>query len=203
MPKQSSIKTIKGRGIPLPGNDIDTDQIIPARFLRSITFDDLGENLFHDARFNSNGSEKKHPLNDKRYRGASILIVNRNFGCGSSREHAPQSIMRYGIKAIIGESFAEIFADNCTAIGIPSVIAQKIDIENLMSVIKDDPALEIKIDLESNEVSYGDFSIPIKQKESARIVLTQGIWDSLSVLSQDPEKVKKTASKIPYLGNFK
>ena len=111
--------------------------------------------------------------------------------------------MRYGIKAIIGESFAEIFADNCTAIGIPSVIAQKIDIENLMSVIKDDPALEIKIDLESNEVSYGDFSIPIKQKESARIVLTQGIWDSLSVLSQNPEKVKKTASKIPYLSNFR
>src|SRR3989344_946516 len=185
------VSQIAGRGIPVRGDDIDSDRIIPARYMKEITFENTGKYAFYDARFDPEGKSKGHAFDNPKFKGASILIVNRNFGCGSSREHAPQAIMRYGIKAIVGESFAEIFAGNCTAIGIPSVIAQKIDIENLMSVIKDDPALEIKIDLESNEVSYGDFSIPIKQKESARIVLTQGIWDSLSVLSQNPEKVTK------------
>ncbi|MEK6868985.1 MAG: hypothetical protein AABX74_02050, partial [Nanoarchaeota archaeon] len=154
-------------------------------------------------RFDEKGRKKKHPFNDEKYLGAAILVVGRNFGCGSSREHAPQSLMRFGIKAIIGESFAEIFEGNCTTLGIPTAIAQRADIENLMSVIRDDPAFEIKIDLEDNMVNYGDFSFPIRQKDSSRIVLTQGRWDSLAELMEAKEKVRKTAEKLPYLNDFK
>ena len=107
------IKTISGRGLPLLGNDIDTDQIIPARYMKCVTFDDLGKYVFYDARFSANGNKKDHPFNQEKYKDAKILIVNRNFGCGSSREHAPQSLMRFGIAAIVGESFAEIFSGNC------------------------------------------------------------------------------------------
>ncbi len=197
------IKSVKGRGIPVPGDDIDTDRIIPARYLKCVTFDELGQYAFYDVRFNDDGSKKEHPFNEEKYKGASILIVNKNFGCGSSREHAPQSLMRYGIKAIIGESFGEIFEGNCTTLGIPTVIAQKMDIENLMSVIRDDPALEIRIDLENNKVDYGDFSILINQKESSRIVLIEGKWDSLSELSQATDEIRKVAERLPYLNGFK
>lgn len=203
MPQKLSIKTVKGRGIPLPGDDIDTDRIIPARYLKEITFEDMGKYAFYDERFDGKGRKKKHPFNDEKYLGAAILVVGRNFGCGSSREHAPQSLMRFGIRAIIGESFAEIFEGNCTTLGIPTVIAQRADIENLMSVIMDDPAFEIRIDLEDNIVNYGDFSFPIRQKESSRIVLTQGRWDSLAELMEAKEKVRKIAKKLPYLNDFK
>src|SRR3990167_10548146 len=197
------IKSVKGRGIPLPGDDIDTDRIIPARYLKEITFENMGKYAFYDERFDAKGNKKKHPFNDEKYFGAEILVVGRNFGCGSSREHAPQSLMRFGIKAIIGENFAEIFEGNCTTLGIPSVTAQRADIENLMSVIKDDSAFEIRIDLEDNTVNYGDFSFPIRQKESSRIVLTQGRWDSLSELMEAKEKVSKIAAELPYLNDFK
>ncbi len=197
------IKSVKGRGIPLPGDDIDTDRIIPARYLKEITFEDMGKYAFYDERFDARGNKKKHPFNDEKYLGATILVVGRNFGCGSSREHAPQSLMRFGIRAIIGESFAEIFEGNCTTLGIPTVIAQRADIENLMSVIRDDPAFEIKIDLEDNIINYGDFSFPIRQKESSRIVLTQGRWDSLAELMEAKDKVNETAKKLPYLNDFK
>ncbi len=203
MPPKPAIKTINGRAIPLPGDDIDTDRIIPARYLKEITFDDLGKYLFYDERFDAKGRKKKHPFNDERYSRASILLVNKNFGCGSSREHAPQSLMRYGIRAIIGESFAEIFANNSLAIGLPLVTAQKIDIENMMEVIEDDPALEIKIDMESNKASYGDFSIPVKQKDSSRIMLIEGRWDSLAELKEAKAEAKKLAERLPYLNSFK
>ena len=203
MPSKLSIKSVKGRGISLPGDDIDTDRIIPARYLKEITFENMGKYAFYDERFDEKGRKKRHPFNDERYLGAEILIVGRNFGCGSSRERAPQSLMRFGIKAIIGENFAEIFEGNCTTLGIPTVTAQRADIENLMSVIKDDSAFEIRIDLEDNTVNYGDFSFPIRQKESSRIVLTQGRWDSLSELMEAKEKVKKIAEKLPYLNGFK
>ena len=203
MPKKLSIAAIKGRAIPLQGNDIDTDRIIPARYLKEITFEELGKYAFYDERFDAKGNEKNHPFNDEKYYGASILVVNENFGCGSSREHAPQSLIRFGIKAIIGESFAEIFADNCTAIGIPTVTAQKEDIENLMSVVKDDPALEVSIDLENNAVSYGDFSFTINQKKSSRLVLMQGTWDSLSELKETEKETKKVAERLPYISRFK
>jgi len=162
----------------------------------------MGKYLFYDERFDAKGNKKKHPFNDEKYLGASILIVNKNFGCGSSREHAPQSLMRFGIKAVIGESFAEIFANNCTTIGIPAVTSDKADINNLMSVINDDPALEVQVDLETNKVSYGDFSIPIKQQESSRIVLLQGRWDSLAELKEAEKETKRVAESLPYLNKF-
>ncbi|MAE42448.1 3-isopropylmalate dehydratase small subunit [Candidatus Woesearchaeota archaeon] len=203
MTEDQSIKNIKGRGIPLPGDDIDTDRIIPARYLKNITFDGLGRYVFYDVRFNEDKTRKDHPFNDKKFEKASILIVNKNFGCGSSREHAPQALMGYGIKAIVGESFGEIFADNCTTLGIPVITAQKEDIENLMSVINDDPALEVRVDLEKMEVNYGDFTISINQKESSRILLTQGKWDSLSELLQAKDQTAELAKKLPYLNEFK
>lgn len=200
--QEPKIKTIAGRGLPLPGNDIDTDRIIPARFMKCVTFDDLGQVAFYDARFSPDGKKKAHPFNEQRYKGAAILIVNRNFGCGSSREHAPQSLMRFGIQAIAGESFAEIFFGNCTAMGLPVVTAEKMDIENLMAFVKDDPECEIKIDLESKELSYGDFTIPIHQPEQSRIALIHGTWDSTAELLSSADRIKKTASKIPYLNGF-
>src|SRR3989338_4101702 len=197
------IKSVRGRAIPLPGNDIDTDRIIPARYLKEITFENMGKYAFYDQRFDAKGNIKKHPFNEEKYLGAAILVVNKNFGCGSSREHAPQSLMRHGIKAIIGESFAEIFAGNCTTLGIPTVTAQKVDIDNLMSVAKDDPALEVSIDLENNIVNYGDFSFPIWQQKSSRLVLIQGRWDSLSELRDAEKETKKVAERLPYLNGFK
>ena len=203
MPSKLPIKAVRGRAMPLPGNDIDTDRIIPARYLKEITFDNMGKYAFYDERFDSAGKKKKHPFNDEKYLGASILAVNRNFGCGSSREHAPQSLMRFGIKAIIGESFAEIFATNCVTIGIPAVTAQKEDIENLMQFIEDDPSSEVRIDLEGSSVFYGDFSFQIAQPKSSRIVLIQGRWDTLSELKEAENETRKVAESLPYLKNFK
>ena len=201
--KDIRIKNISGRGIPVPGSDIDTDRIIPARYLKCVTFDELGPYVFYDARFNEDGSKKEHPFNDKKYLGASLLIVNRNFGCGSSREHAPQSILRWGIKAIIGESFAEIFADNCTAIGLPAVTAEKADVENLMAFVQDDPACEIRIDMERKEVSYGDFTLAIGLPEQSRNSLVQGTWDSTSELYSAVEQIREAAARLPYMNGFK
>ena len=196
------IGSVAGRGLPLPGNEIDTDRIIPARYLKCVTFDELGKYVFYDARFNDDGSPKDHPFNDKRYKGASVLIVGKNFGCGSSREHAPQSLKRYGIKAIVGMSFAEIFADNCTAIGLPTASAEQADIENLMNFVQDDPAGEITVDLAKGEAVYGDFQIPVKLSEQSRSALVQGTWDSTAELLSAKDKIKETASKLPYTHNF-
>lgn len=198
----SQIKTISGCGVVLPGNDIDTDRIIPARYLKCVTFDELGQYLFYDDRFNGDGTKKEHPLNEERFKGASILIVNKNFGCGSSREHAPQSLIRFGIKAILGESFAEIFLGNCTAIGLPVVTAEKTDIENLTLFIKENPSCQIEIDLESAELSYGDFMISIHQSKQSRTAFLQGKWDSTSELLSAKEEIDHVAKNLPYLNEF-
>ena len=144
---QRAIDEVHGHAIVVPGNDIDTDQIIPARFMKVVTFDGLGKYAFHDVRYDEKGNERAHPFNDHRYHGASILVVNRNFGCGSSREHAPQALMRAGIQAIVGESFAEIFAGNCTAMGIPAVALSSEEISFLMDEIKRDPQMELALSL--------------------------------------------------------
>ncbi|OGR80572.1 MAG: 3-isopropylmalate dehydratase small subunit [Elusimicrobia bacterium RIFCSPLOWO2_02_FULL_39_32] len=196
------ISFVSGPGIPLKGNDLDTDRIIPARYLKCVTFDKLGEYLFYDVRFNENGSKKEHTLNEKKYEGATIMVVNRNFGCGSSREHAPQSLLRYGIKALIGESFAEIFSDNCTALGLPLVTAKKEDIENLMNFVEDDPVCEIKIDLEKLEVTYGDFSILVQQPAQMRKALIEGSWNSTGELLSSLKEIHLVKSKLPYLNKF-
>lgn len=199
MALDASVRAVRARAIPVPGNDIDTDRIMPARYLKCVTFKDLGRYVFQDERFDEGGSAKHHPFNDPRYRGAGILVVNKNFGCGSSREHAPQGLWRWGIKAVVGESFAEIFAGNCVAIGLPVVVAQEADVRNLMRFIEDDPACEVSVSVETREVSYGDFSVPAQILESSRKMFLEGTWDSTATLLAAEAQTREIAQKIPYL----
>jgi len=202
MTQDNEIKAVKGTGIPLHGDDIDTDEIIPGRYLKCVTFDELGKYVFYDVRFNEDGSKKEHPFNEDKYNGASVLIVNKNFGCGSSREHAPQSLKRSGIKAIIGESFAEIFSGNCISLGIPIITANKKDIETIMDFIKENPDKEINIGLENKKAEYNNNSISIDIKESIRTMLINGTWDTIFELQQASDKIDEIAKKLPYLNNF-
>ncbi len=199
---EMKIRSVEGRGVPVPGNDIDTDRIIPARFMKCITFDDLGQYAFYDARFGENGVKKDHSFNNPKFKGGTVLIVNRNFGCGSSREHAPQSLYRWGIRAIIGESFAEIFHDNCTAIGLPIMAASHENIESLMSLVKESPSSAIKIDLVKKTASCGDFTFNIEMPDQTRKALTEGTWDSTAELLSAMDQIKAVAGKLPYMSNY-
>lgn len=192
----SQIKTVSGRGIPLVGNDIDTDRIIPARFLRCVTFDGLGEQAFADDRAQSNG---EHPFDQPQYQGANILVVNGNFGCGSSREHAPQALSKWGIQAIVGESFAEIFFGNCVAIGIPCVTAKPEAIEQLQTILKNLPQTPIAVDLEALEVDCGGLKASVSMGEGPRQMLTTGTWDTAGQLVAQAESIRATAAKLPYI----
>ncbi len=203
MAEASSVrKLIRGRGIVLPGDDIDTDRIIPARYLRMITFDELGKYAFQDERFDENGKPKKHPLNDPRFAGASILLVNRNFGCGSSREHAPQSLMRMGITAFVGESFAEIFSGNCTALGLPAARVTHDDARRLQALVEADPSLEITVDLEAQTVTAGSARVKLTMPDSDRKNLISGTWDTTAMLLANRDTITTAASRIPYLRGF-
>jgi 3-isopropylmalate/(R)-2-methylmalate dehydratase small subunit len=190
---------VAGRGIPLREDDIDTDRIIPARYLKCVTFDGLGKYAFYDARFGPDGEKKDHPFNDERFAGASILIGNRNFGCGSSREHAPQSLSKAGITALVAESFAEIFAGNCAAMGIPAVGVSAADAFALQYLVEADPATEIAVDLEAREVRAGGRRFPIVIRESYRASLVSGSWDATAELLLNEEGIRKTAAGLPYL----
>jgi 3-isopropylmalate/(R)-2-methylmalate dehydratase small subunit len=192
----SKISTISGRGIPLKGDDIDTDRIIPARFLRCVSFDGLGEQVFADDRTQMNG---KHPFDQPEYQGANILVVNGNFGCGSSREHAPQAIIRWGIQAIIGESFAEIFFGNCIANGIPCVTASPEIVQQIQTQLQTNPQTPINLDLKTMTVKCDQLIAPVSMGEGCRQMLIAGSWDTCGQLSQNPEEIKQTASKLPYL----
>ncbi len=200
--EQSSIIVIRGRAIPLPGDDIDTDRILPARYLKCVTFEGLAQYAFYDERFDEDGGKKGHPFNEERYNGSSILLVNKNFGCGSSREHAPQSLMRMGISAIIGESFAEIFAGNCTALGIPTVKLAKPEIEYLMSIVRGDPESDIILDMESGTVKARDKSFSFAMPESYRRSLTSGTWDTTASLLANADLTERTAVKLPYISGY-
>ena len=193
----SSVNRAEGRGIPLRGNDIDTDRIIPARYLRNITFEGLGEFAFEDDRKSTD-----HPFDDDRYRGASILLVNGNFGCGSSREHAPQAIMRWGIRAIVGESFAEIFQGNCTAMGLPCVNAPGGSIQALMAAVESDPESEITVDLQELTLSCGDLGFAVGLPDGDRIQLLEGTWDATGMLLEGRESVRSVARSLPYISGF-
>ena len=194
------ITTVTGRGVHVPGSDIDTDRIIPARFMKCVTFDGLGEYLFHDVRYDADGNENPHPLNEDRFKEASILLSGVNFGCGSSREHAPQALYRWGIRAVIAESFAEIFFGNCTTLGMPCVVASKEDIENLSTAVGADPTLEITIDVEGNRVRYGDGKdFPVHIVESAREALISAKWDPIGELLEGNQAIEKTADALPYM----
>ena len=192
----SQVKQIIGQAIPLIGNDIDTDRIIPARFLRSVTFDGLGEKVFADDRIQLQG---KHAFDLPQYQGAKILVVNGNFGCGSSREHAPQAIIKWGIQAIVGESFAEIFFGNCIANGVPCLTANHEDVKKLQTLLEKDPQAAIAVDLETMTIRTQSFEIPVQINEGARKMLTSGTWDSCGQLVQNIENVHSTAHQLPYL----
>jgi 3-isopropylmalate/(R)-2-methylmalate dehydratase small subunit len=198
----SSITAISGTGIVVRGNDIDTDAIVPARYLKEVTFDRMGEYPFIDERFDADGNPKPHPFNDPQYKGASILLVNDNFGCGSSREHAPQALYRAGIHAIVGESFAEIFAGNSLAIGLPVVTASPTNIQRLMDLVEEDPTAELALDLNAKSLTVGGVSIPVELPETSRSALIAGHWDSTAILAANLPKVRETAAKLPYVGGF-
>lgn len=199
---KEAIRRIDGRGIVVRGNDIDTDQIIPARFMKVVTFDGLGEYAFYDVRFDGEGNEKPHPFNDEVYRGASIMFVNRNFGCGSSREHAPQALMRSGIKAVVGESFAEIFAGNCTAMGVPTITLQSAELSEIMAAIEADPASIVTVDLPSSTLTVGDSSYTFDMAPAYRSALIAGNWDSTSVLLSNIDMINERTKAIPYLNGY-
>ncbi len=192
------ISKVSGRAVFVPGNDIDTDRIIPARFMVCVTFEGLGKYAFYDERKNADGSDKKHPLNAPEAKGASILLSGGNFGCGSSREHAPQSLWHYGFRAIVAESFAEIFFGNATTIGIPCVCASASDIARIADAFAKDPSLNVEVNLETMQVSCGGISVPCKMPENARASLIGGTWDPISELLDSESLTSDTAKNLPY-----
>jgi 3-isopropylmalate/(R)-2-methylmalate dehydratase small subunit len=195
----NEIKTVTATAIPLLLDDIDTDRIIPARFLRCVTFEGLGAHAFEDDRLQDPG----HPFEQSRFQGAGILVAGRNFGCGSSREHAPQSLMRWGIRAIIAESFAEIFFGNCNSLGIPAVRATRADLEALAAAIEQNPVVQVTLDLEQLTVKAGALTFSVSMPESARDALVSGQWDYLGRLLSAEGQVTQHAASIPYLTGFR
>ena len=195
----TGLTRVEGRGCVLRGDDIDTDRIIPARFLRCVTFDGIGEHAFEDDRKQAKGD---HPLDDPRFRGASILIVGRNFGCGSSREHAPQSLMRFGYRAFVGASFAEIFAGNCTALGLPCVTLAERDLEALMDSVSLDPAQELVIDLVARTLCSRAGTVSAGLRDGVRKALLEGSWSATAVLIDAGDAIERTARSLPYASGF-
>ena len=193
------IKKISGRSVYVPGNDIDTDRIIPARFMKCVTFDGLGEYLFYDVRKDSEGNDKEHPLNEPRFFGASVLISNANFGCGSSREHAPQALYRYGFRAVIAESFAEIFFGNCCALGMPCVLATQESIKALTEIINAAPKTEVSRDVVNSEVCAGDLKFPVEIPVGAKEALTNGRWDPIAELQEAEDSIDDLVIQLGYL----
>jgi 3-isopropylmalate/(R)-2-methylmalate dehydratase small subunit len=193
----SRIDRINGRAVPIRGNDIDTDRIIPARYLRTVTFESLGEHAFEDDRTGGG-----HPFDEDRFQGASVLLANRNFGCGSSREHAPQALMRWGIKTFVAESFAEIFFGNCVALGLPCLTVEADDVARLMDAIEADPSLELSVDLEARQVSCGDFTVAASIPEGPRSQFLAGTWDALGQLLEERQAIATTATSLPYTRGF-
>ena len=195
----AKITQVSGRGVYVAGNDIDTDRIIPARFMKCVSFDGLGEFVFFDVRKNPDGSPKPHPLNEPRFQGAKILLSGANLGCGSSREHAPQAIQKYGFRAIIAEGYAEIFFGNCTTLGLPCLTASREDIAQVAAAIEANPQLEVVVDVAAQEVRFGGKTIKATMRESARDALVNGRWDSIAELLEGAPQVQTLAKSLPYL----
>jgi 3-isopropylmalate/(R)-2-methylmalate dehydratase small subunit len=193
------ITRVSGRAVTVPGNDIDTDRIIPARFMKCVTFDGLGEYLFYDMRKNADGSDKPHPLNDPRFKGATLLLSGMNFGCGSSREHAPQALQKYGIRAVIAEGFAEIFYGNSTTLGMPCATASRADIASIAAAVEADPRVEVAIDLVGQKASFAGQTVPISVRDSARDALVNGRWDPIGELIEGSAAAAKVASGLRYM----
>ena len=195
---------LTGRGIPVRGNDIDTDRIIPARFLKTVVFEGLGEHAFEDDRGQLKEAGKTHPFDEPKYQGARVLFVNKNFGCGSSREHAPQAIVRWGkgITAIVGESFAEIFFGNCVSLGLPCVTVDEKTADALQSAVEQNPAAEVRVDLANKTVTVADKSYPCTMADGPRTQLMEGRWDSTAELVGNRDRIKATAARLPYFNGF-
>jgi 3-isopropylmalate/(R)-2-methylmalate dehydratase small subunit len=196
------ITKIAGRAIPMRGNDIDTDRIIPARFLRAITFDGMEQHLFEDDRRLGGPGHNRHPFDVPAYQGAAILLVNGNFGCGSSREHAPQAIRRWGIEAIIGEGFAEIFFGNSAMIGMPCVTASSADVKALQDLVERNPRTEIHVDLVAGTCEAGEFRCAVSMPPNVRDAFATGAWDTTGLLLDRYEEVNATASRLPYVAGM-
>jgi 3-isopropylmalate/(R)-2-methylmalate dehydratase small subunit len=196
----SEVLTITGRGIPLLGNDIDTDRIIPARFLKCVTFDGLGQHVFEDDRKAlREGTQPQHPFDQPQYQGAEILLVNANFGCGSSREHAPQAIVKWGIRALIGESFAEIFFGNCLAIGIPCVTVPAAVAQTLQGAVAENPQLQLSLDLPNKQVRWDGNTAAVDIPQGAWQMLVQGTWDATGQLLAAQAQIQQVAASLPYV----
>ncbi|HJP34037.1 MAG TPA: 3-isopropylmalate dehydratase small subunit [Candidatus Latescibacteria bacterium] len=198
---ESSTSTVRSRitgtVVPVRGNDIDTDRIIPARYLRTVTFDGLGEHAFEDDRAGGG-----HAFDDPRFGGASVLVANDNFGCGSSREHAPQALMRWGIEAFVAQSFAEIFFGNCVSLGLPCMVAEAADVEQLMAAVEADAAITVECDVETQLVRFGGQQIPASVPAGPRQQFLNGSWDALGQLLDDPSAIASAATRLPYINGF-
>ena len=192
----SPIKKITGRAVPVEGDDIDTDRIIPARYMRCVTFDGLGEFLFRDIRQTQDGKSTNHTIDQAKFKGATILVSGMNFGCGSSREHAPQAIVRAGFKAVIAGNFAEIFFGNSTTLGLPCVSAKKEDLQALTQLISSEPSTEVGINLENLKVTAGKMSFPVTMKASAQQGLLTGRYDAIADLLTNLPKVQELAARL-------
>ncbi len=198
-----SVESVTGTGVAIRGNDIDTDQIIPARFMKVVTFDGLGEFAFFDQRFDDDDNQKDHPLNEPTHQDASVMVVNANFGCGSSREHAPQALMRWGIDAFIGESFAEIFAGNCLALGMPTLEADAETVTAIQDWIEANPDGDLGVDVAGETVTYGDTTADVSVDEAQRKALLEGVWDTTALMKANAQSVKETAESLPYVEDGK
>jgi 3-isopropylmalate/(R)-2-methylmalate dehydratase small subunit len=194
---EAEIRRVAGTGVPLRGNDVDTDQIMPARFMKEVTFENMGKYVFYDARRDDDGEHNDHPFNE--YRGANILIVNKNFGCGSSREHAPQGLMRWGIRGVVGESFAEIFEDNCKSLGIPAMTTDRATVEELQSFVEADPDAGLELDVESETVVYDGREVGVEIDGAMKEALVEGTWDTTAVMHSNMDRVRETANGLPYV----
>jgi 3-isopropylmalate/(R)-2-methylmalate dehydratase small subunit len=191
-------RLVVGRGIPLAGHDIDTDRIIPARYLKGVTFEGLGEHVFGDER----KAVPEHPFNRPQFQGASVLITGLNFGCGSSREHAPQALLRWGIAGIVGGSFGEIFFGNCVALGIPCLTADMADVEWLLREVERHPAEPVELDVERQEVRFRGRTIPAHIPAGARSQLVTGAWNATGVLLEAGDAIERTARALPYVAGY-
>jgi 3-isopropylmalate/(R)-2-methylmalate dehydratase small subunit len=194
----SAITTVSGRGLPVRGDDLDTDRIMPARFLRAVTFEGLERHLFEDDR----AANPKHPFNDPRYTGASILVVNSNFGCGSSREHAPQGLARFGITAIVGESFSEIFLGNSAVLGMPCLTADRASIDALQTTIERAPDTTVTAHVDSGLVTAGELKIAASVPAALRDAFVSGQWNPSAMLLDRFEEVRTVAQRLPYITGF-
>jgi len=192
------ITAVTGRALPLRGNELDTDRIMPARFLKAVTFDGLENHVFEDDR----ATDPKHPFSNPRYAGSSILVVNENFGCGSSREHAPQGLLRWGIKAIVGESFSEIFRGNSSVLGVPCFTADKASIEALQSLLEQAPETVVDARVDTGVITAGTLKVQGNLPAGVRDAFITDKWNPTAMLLADYDQIKDTAAKLPYVVGF-